>query len=197
MLPPPFSALTICLSNLKSVLPDPQLTRAFLLPLSCHSLLFTILAWLWGALLNMQMSPQPAGVCLPETHVPKPLCLTREGGQSLCRLPSPERTHGQARNDTASRWGRAARHRRRCQERGWGCTPAGREEGAERQRHAHTPQEHAVHPMHLSLFIHPWGFLVHFTASKILLGFAKSALPTLNIYIYVIKYLRPTQMYQD
>ena len=30
--------------------------------------------------------------------------------------------------------------------------------------------------MHLSLFIHPWGFLVHFTASKILLGFASRAL---------------------
>ena len=133
--------------------------------------------------MNMQMSPQPAGVCLPETHVPKPLCLTREGGQSLCLLPSPERTHGQARNDTASRWGRAARHRRRCQERDWGCIPVGREEGTERQRHAHRPREHAVHPMRLSLFIHPWGFLVHFTASKILLDFAKSALPTLNVYI--------------
>lgn len=35
------------------------------------------------------MSPQPAGVCLPETHVPKPLRLTGEGGARASAAPQP------------------------------------------------------------------------------------------------------------
>lgn len=55
--------------------------------------------------------------------------------------------------------------------------------GTECQGHARTPRGHTVHPMHSSLLTQPWGFLVNFMASKILLGFAKLALPTLKIYV--------------
>jgi hypothetical protein len=37
----------------------------------------------------MQMSPQPAGVCLPETHVPQPLCLARDRGTRASAAPKP------------------------------------------------------------------------------------------------------------
>ena len=148
----------------------------------------------------MQMSPQPAGVCRPETHVPKPLCLSGEGGQSLCRLPSPERTHGWARNDTASRWGRAAKHRRRGWERGrrcvWARGPVGMDEGnrvsgaCPHTTRAHCPPDAFV-PTDPTM-----GLLGKFYGLQNSTGFCKISLAYIK-NICIIKYLRPTKMYQE
>ena len=136
--------------------------------------------------MNMQMSPQPAGVCLPETHVPKPLCLTREGARASATHPPAQRGHmaGQGKTQPADGEGLLGTGEDARRGAGDAYQWAGRKGQSVRGRPTHqgsTLSLDASVPV-----IHPWGFLVHFTASKILLGFAKSALPTLkNIYIYI------------